>query len=465
MNKIFVFVALLATLALGQTVSLSGTVTAGNAGGPAVAGAKVYLSNHPGISALTGAQGGFTLNGTGIIRKQQNGGLLQARNAISFVKNRIIVMSKEKQSMRVETFNSRGERTNLLNFNLVVGRNDIAIGNNLQAHGMYMARARIGNDCYTSTFLSMEASQWGASKTKSPAKGLAKRQDGGMDSLVVSAKGYKLAKAGLAGYTAQNIAVAVQPFTPMGMKLIPAKDSSFMMGNDDQAPAHSVGFTHDYYMDSTEISQGDYNAVMQSIYSAYTSPNWGTYGKSDKIAAYFINWNDAILYCNARSKRDGVDTIYSYVQLDGIPGNGATLTGVAIDYQKNGYRLPTEAEWEYACRAGTKTDWYFDTAQAGNSAWFIANSQNQIYPVATKLPNHFGLYDMSGNIWEWANDWYNDYSADPQTDPVGPDSGTEKVWRGGSWGSYLYVISSVYRGHSDPTNGLSDDGFRCVLSK
>ena len=85
--------------------------------------------------------------------------------------------------------------------------------------------------------------------------------------------------------------------------------------------------------------------------------------------------------------------------------------------------------------------------------------------MATKLPNAFGLYDMCGNIWEWVNDWYDDYPDSSQIDPVGPDSGTEKIWRGGAWGSYLYVLSSAYRGHSDPTTALSDNGFRCILQK
>jgi formylglycine-generating enzyme required for sulfatase activity len=451
------------SMAIGQ-ISLSGTVTA--VGGAPVAGAKVYLSNHPAVSTLTGEQGDFSLTESAAIRYRQ-GALSRNLNTISFSGNRMIVTCQVKQPMKIETYNCRGELVNARHQSLIAGQNIIAVTNNLQAHGMFTVKVRIGNDNFVSSFLSMGHGQWSAVKTKASASGLSKKkmQASAMDSLVVSAKGFLLAKQGLDGFTQQNIMVMVQPFTPIGMKLIPSKDSTFMMGSDDQSPAHNVSFSRDWYMDSVEVTQGDYSAVMQGIYAVFTAPNWGQYGKSDDIAAYFINWNDAILYCNARSKRDMLDTVYSYTLIDGIPGNGSALNGVNIDYQKNGYRLPTEAEWEYACRAGTKTDWYFDTAQSTNFAWFNFNSQSMIYPVAKKLPNHFGLYDMNGNIWEWVNDWYNDYSADSQTDPVGPNDGTEKIWRGGSWGSYLYVISSVYRGHSDLSAGLSDNGFRCVLPK
>lgn len=464
MKKILPFIVLFCAFAFGQTVSLSGKVTAGSASGAAVVGAKVYLSNHPNIMALTGTGGAFTLSGTAI-RLQQGQVSSPMQNSVTFSKNRIIVMSKERQPMKVETFNCKGELISLEHFNLVVGQSSVSPANNPQAQGMYLVRAKIGSNTYTSTCFSMKASPWSAAQTKSPAKSLAKKQVSGIDSLVVSAMGYKLAKAGVSGYTAQNITVAIQPFTPLGMKLIPSKDSSFMMGNAFETPIHSVEFTRNYYMDSTEITQADFNSNMQNCYATFTSMNWGLYGKSDNEAAYYIDWNDAVLYCNARSKRDGLDTIYSYAEMIGNPGAYPNLTEVNIDYQKNGYSLPTEAEWEYACRAGTKTDWYFDTAQAGNYAWYIANSQSKIYPVATKLPNAFGLYDMSGNVWEWANDWYDDYRDSSQIDPVGPDSGTEKIWRGGSWGSYLYVISSIYRGHSDPADAESDNGFRCILQE
>ena len=468
MKTIFIAVALSISFVFGETVSLSGRVTKAGSPTAPIAGAEVYLSNHPSVLCLTGAQGDFNLTGSTAIRSGQDRVSLPSPNTISFNKNRITIVCKNRQSLKIEIVNCRGERIFAQDYNLIAGQNSIALNNKLQAHGMYIVRVRINNNNYTLTFISTDAGQLGNITTITSAQGLGKKQANGMDSLVVSAKGYKLAKTELDGYIAQNIAVAVQPFTPMGMKLIPAKDSSFLMGAvggwQDEVPAHKVSFSRNFHMDSTEVTQGDFTSVMQNSYATFTVPPWGYYGKSDKEAAYFIDWYDAVLYCNAKSKRDGLDTIYSYTEIEGNPGNFPILKGATIDYQKNGYRLPTEAEWEYACRAGTKTDWYFDTAKAGDNAWYDANSKEQIYPVAMKLPNNFGLYDMSGNIWEWVNDWHGDYPDAPQIDPIGPDSGTEKIWRGGSWGSNLIILRSAFRGYNDPSLALSDNGFRCVLS-
>ena len=468
MKIVYIAVALSISFAFGETVSLSGWVTKAGSPTAPIAGAEVYLSNHPSVTCLTGAQGEFQLTGSTAIRSGQDRFSPESPNSISFNKNRVSIVCKKRQSLKIETVNCRGERINTQEYNLNAGRNSIALTNKLQVDGMYIVRVRIGNVNFTLPYFSSENGQRGTVSTKSFSQGLAKQQASNMDSLVVSAQGYKLAKIGLDGYSAQNIAVVVQPFTPMGMKLIPAKDSSFLMGTvggwQDEVPAHKVSFSRNYYMDSTEVTQGDFSAIMQNSYASFTVPPWGYYGKSDKEAAYFIDWYDAILYCNAKSKRDGLDTIYSYIEIEGNPGHFSVLQAATIDYQKNGYRLPTEAEWEYACRAGTKTDWYFDTAKAGDNAWYDANSQEQIYPVAMKLPNNFGLYDMSGNVWEWVNDWHGNYSDVPQIDPSGPDVGTEKIWRGGSWGSNLIILRSAFRGYNDPSLALSDNGFRCVLS-
>jgi len=128
-------------------------------------------------------------------------------------------------------------------------------------------------------------------------------------------------------------------------------------------------------------------------------------------------------------------------------------------------RLPTEAEWEYACRAGTTTRFYAgeseaDLAQAG---WYAGNSEDRTHPVGQKHPNQFGLYDMLGNVWEWCSDWYGDRSSEDATDPHGPESGTFRVFRGGCWCSHASSCRAAYRGLGNPVDGGYGMGFRVVL--
>lgn len=129
--------------------------------------------------------------------------------------------------------------------------------------------------------------------------------------------------------------------------------------------------------------------------------------------------------------------------------------------QKTGgnYRLPTEAEWEYACRAGTTMEYY---GNVDDIAWYGSNSNNSTHPVGLKHPNAFGLYDMSGNVWEWCQDWYGPYNNSAQTDPTGPSVSEDRVCRGGSWVCNDRYIRSTSRGRSTP-DGRSDDlGFRFI---
>jgi formylglycine-generating enzyme required for sulfatase activity len=134
-------------------------------------------------------------------------------------------------------------------------------------------------------------------------------------------------------------------------------------------------------------------------------------------------------------------------------------------------RLPTEAEWEYACRAGTKTVYYFgdDPAKLGEYAWFDKNSGGHPRPVGQKKPNPWGLYDICGNLWEWCNDFYkvDYYNESPATDPKGPDAGQTKVVRGGMWRANADKCRSAYRynenpGYADVCFGYDIYGFRCV---
>ena len=250
------------------------------------------------------------------------------------------------------------------------------------------------------------------------------------------------------------------------MRLIHAAGMSFQMGDSlyqNATPVRTVKFRYDFYIDSTEVTQADYYALMGVNPSYFTGDTLRPVER--------VTWFDAVLYCNARSRLFKLDTVYRYTLLYGNPGDGCyLLDNLAIDYAKNGYRLPTEAEWEYACRADAVAGHFsaIDTAGLNTSVWWIGNSRNGTHPVATRFPNAWGLYDMSGNIWEWCNDWYmKTYPSGSQTDPTGPSSGTSHVLRGGSWQSDANVRFWSFRyfnfpAPADDKKGRSRYGFRCV---
>ena len=255
--------------------------------------------------------------------------------------------------------------------------------------------------------------------------------------------------------------VVVTTTTPAGMKLIPSAGQSFTM--DDGSNTQEVSFTRNFFMDSTEVTQKSYNDLMTATYTGYSAPSWSsTYGVGDNNPAYYVNWYDAVLYCNARSKDMGKDTVYTYDAITGTPGNDCELSNVAIDYTKSGFRLPTEAEWEYAARAGTTTDYYWGSETIDDYAWYSDNSSSTTHEVATKLPNAFGLYDMSGNVWEWCGDWHGTYSSSAVVDPTGATTGTYRVIRGGSWSINANFLRSGGRYHDDPGFEGSGIGFRVV---
>jgi formylglycine-generating enzyme required for sulfatase activity len=230
-----------------------------------------------------------------------------------------------------------------------------------------------------------------------------------------------------------------------------------------------VTFTNNFWMDTTEVTLKHYRDLMSATYSGYTSPDWSGYGLGDNHPVDSINWYDAVLYCNARTKASGnTDTVYSYTSISGIPGNGCLLSGLSIDFSTGAYRLPTEAEWEYACRGGTATGlwWGSDTIGMSARVWSKYNSIGP-NPVALKIANVYGLYDMIGNVMEWCNDWLWPYTSAPQTDPTGAASGASRVMRGGSWSDRGYgdFLSFNYRFGWAPNGRFNDVGFRCVCSR
>ncbi len=137
--------------------------------------------------------------------------------------------------------------------------------------------------------------------------------------------------------------------------------------------------------------------------------------------------------------------------------------------EKEIYRLPTEAEWEYAARAGTETMFSFgdDAERLGDYAWYSGNSGSETHPVRGRTPNAWGLYDMHGNVWEWCQDWYDSeyYAKSPRDNPQGPFSGSSRVLRGGSWDGYTDDCRSALRVGLDPGFRDTDGGFRVVINQ
>jgi formylglycine-generating enzyme len=168
--------------------------------------------------------------------------------------------------------------------------------------------------------------------------------------------------------------------------------------------------------------------------------------------------------------RDGLEPVYRHTGLLGGPaGDGCLgLDHLVIDYEKNGYRLPLEAEFEFAWRAGTTTEHYWGDAMDGDYAWWSENSEGTTHRVALKKPNAWGLYDMSGNVWEWCGDWFGKdyYKVSPERLPKGLDASLTKAVRGGSWNDVKgHHLRCTARGDRPPERRDCYYGFRCVAGR
>jgi len=210
--------------------------------------------------------------------------------------------------------------------------------------------------------------------------------------------------------------------------------------------AHEVTLTRSFFLSKTEVTQKQWQTVMGSNPSKFSTKKLGYV--SDRNPVESITWLDAALFTNALSQKDSLPPCYD--------GQGR-VTGSGSIYDCRGYRLPTEAEWEYAARANTRGARY---GKLETVAWYYGNGGKTTHPVGKKSPNAFGLHDMLGNVWEWCHDWYGPYASGPQTDPVGPQSGSFRVYRGASWFSSTNVARAAFRFLFKPSYTIDSYGFR-----
>jgi formylglycine-generating enzyme required for sulfatase activity len=237
------------------------------------------------------------------------------------------------------------------------------------------------------------------------------------------------------------------------MVLIPA--GSFAMGSrhgrDDERPLHTVSVAA-FLMDRHEVTQTEYEKLGKV--EAFPNP---AHFKGPDLPVEQVTWPQAAHFCNARSRFEGLKACYNEDTAE-------------CDFSADGYRLPTEAEWEYACRAGSDADYSCgDERRLGDAAWFADNADKKTHPVGQKRANAWGLFDLHGNVAEWCQDVYDRdfYKNSPERNPRGPADGKEYVLRGGSWKSPAAALRSAYRlgetpGFSDACLARDAIGFRCV---
>ncbi|MCL2154492.1 MAG: SUMF1/EgtB/PvdO family nonheme iron enzyme [Leptospirales bacterium] len=272
------------------------------------------------------------------------------------------------------------------------------------------------------------------------------------------------------------------------MVWIPA--GTFQMGQNGVAtPVHRVTLTTGFYMGKYQVTQEQYEAVMglnPSYFHGGSGREPATGEDQRKRPVEYVAWYNAIVFCNKLSMMEGFTPAYSmrisdvasstYFERSTDPEdwgmvppeyNNSRWDDVEIVSGSTGYRLPTEAQWEYACRAGTTTAYYTGDTIDDMTGWYSRNSNYMTHQVGLKAVNGFGLYDMHGNVQEWCWDWYDSYSSGSQTDPMGAalrssSSYPRRVVRGGCWQYDASDMRSAYRYYYYPASGRSDVGFRVV---
>jgi len=244
---------------------------------------------------------------------------------------------------------------------------------------------------------------------------------------------------------------------PSGKFYMGSHESDEFMRNNEH-PQHRVHITKPTYVGIYQVTQKQFSDLME--YNPSTSVI------SDTNPVDSVSWFSAVEFCNKLSEREKISPYYQMDEIKRRNNKNIESANVFV-LGGNGFRLPTEAEWEFACRAGSITPWCYGdlVLDAGQYAWSYDNAQLETHPVGEKKPNAWGLYDMHGNVMEWCNDWYSDfyYQQDlPEEDPMGPNDGLGRVLRGGAWQFGAEATRSAYRNSANPDSTSNVIGFRVV---
>ncbi len=249
---------------------------------------------------------------------------------------------------------------------------------------------------------------------------------------------------------AKHLGTAVEISNSLGMKMRLIPPGEFLMGSPPSEKGraedelqHRVLITKSFYLGRCEVTQQEYERLMARNPSKFSGRDNGS-----QHPVEVVNWQDAFDFCNNFPVKERLKPYYN--------------SGTREVREGNGYRLPTEAEWEYACRAGTTTRWSFgdDENDLPRYAWVDSNSERRTHPVGELGANQFGLHDMHGNVWEWCWDWHGEYAAAVASDPTGPAAGIRRVLRGGAFIYLPKATRCAFRNHYVPTYRFSDFGFR-----